>query len=412
VVIGRAFCAVGIAVVALVAPAVARADGLRDLRPQPLIGTSVNEPALANESDYDDVLAREFDFVTPENSMKWKYVEPQQGVTDYSQPDRVVDFAAAHGQLVRGHTLVWYNALPSWLTQGNFSADQLASILQQHVTDEVTHFAGRIYAWDVVNEPFNSDGSWRHSLWYDAMGPDYVAEALAWAHAADPAAKLYINEYNAEAIGPRSDALYALVSQLKAEGVPIDGVGFQAHLDIANPFPSDLESNLARFAALGVDVAITEADVRIPVPATEESLAIQAEYFGRLARACVDVSRCASLAVWGFTDRHSWVPFSYAHEGAATPFDENLQPKPAYYALRDAFTLPPVPPASLPSHPTPAPAAPAPRRTAAPARRPQPWAHLSERRLRRHGHSRGRRVRHTRPKSTRTARLGGYRRAS
>src|ERR1700704_485946 len=112
--------------------------------------------------------------------------------------------------MVRGHTLVWHNQLPAWLTSGGFSDADLADVLHTHVTDEASHFAGQIYAWDVVNEPFNDDGTWRSSIWYRAMGPEYVAMSLQWARAEDPAAKLYVNDYNVEAINPKSDALYAL----------------------------------------------------------------------------------------------------------------------------------------------------------------------------------------------------------
>jgi endo-1,4-beta-xylanase len=370
----------------LALPAPAQAAGLRTLTARPLVGTAVDATALAAEPDYAAVLGREFSMVTPENVMKWKYVERQEGVEDYSQADQLVSFAQAHGQLVRGHTLVWFNALPAWLTEGDFTDARLAAILERHVTDEVTHFRGEIYAWDVVNEPFEADGDWRATMWYQALGPDYVADALRWAHAADPAAALYINEYDAEAIGPRSDALYALVRQLVEEDVPIDGVGFQAHLDIADPFPADLQSNLERFAALGVDVAITEADVRIPVPATPAGLATQAGYFGRLVASCVAVPRCRSFTVWGFTDRHSWVPSAYAHQGAATPFDANLAPKPAYFAIRDALLPPVLAPLPVPA-PPPVPA-PVPPPAAAPPVTGCPalgrWRHAVQGRLRPH----------------------------
>jgi endo-1,4-beta-xylanase len=312
---------------ALAPPALAHA-------PRPFLGTAVDMQALADEPDYRYVLGREFDSVTAENVMKWDAVEPEPGVTDYTQADRLVRFARRHHQVVRGHTLLWHNQLPAWLTEGDYSAAQLEAILRRHVIEVARHFRGRISAWDVVNEPFNEDGSWRDTIWYRAMGPDYVAKAFRWAHQADPKAKLYLNDYNLESIGPKSDAALALAKQLRAARVPINGVGFQGHLDIQYDFPVTLTQNLRRFAALGLDVAITEADVRMFVPPTEASLARQAEDFGRMAQSCRAVRRCVSFTVWGFTDRHSWVPGVFAGEGAATPFDEQLRPKPAWFAIR------------------------------------------------------------------------------
>jgi endo-1,4-beta-xylanase len=158
--------------------------------------------------------------------------------------------------------------------------------------------------------------------------------ALRWAHRADPRAKLYLNDYNLEALGPKSDAMYALVADLKRRGVPVDGVGVQGHLSLEYPFPEGLTENLRRFAALGVDVAFTEVDVRMPLPVNGEKLATQAEYYAHTMRSCLSVRRCRSYTVWGFTDAHSWVPGWFPGEGAATPFDEQYRPKPAYLALK------------------------------------------------------------------------------
>jgi endo-1,4-beta-xylanase len=192
-----------------------------------------------------------------------------------------------------------------------------------------------VYAWDVVNEAFNEDGTLRPTIWLDQLGPGYIAKAFRWAHEADPRAKLYYNDYNLESIGPKSDAALALVQSLRRSGVPIDGVGFQGHLDIQYPFPDTFAANLKRFAAAGVDVAVTEADVRMFVPPDDGKLATQADYFTGMLDGCLAVRRCVSFTVWGFDDGHSWVPSVFAGEGAATPFDESYRPKPAYFALRD-----------------------------------------------------------------------------
>ena len=293
--------------------------------------------ALANDPTYKRLTAREFNTVTPENVMKWETVEPQQGLTDFSQGDALARFARANHQAVRGHTLVWHSQLPAWLTSGTFTNEQLEAILRRHIFQEAGHFRGRIYAWDVVNEAFNEDGTLRDTIWLRALGSDYIAKAFIWAHQADPHARLYYNDYNLESIGPKSDAALALVKQLKARHVPIDGVGFQGHLGIQYPYPDTFGDNLERFAAAGFDVAITEADVRMVLPVTPEKLAAQAMYFGDMLRSCVAVRRCATFTLWGFTDKYSWVPGFFDGEGAATPLDEAFQPKPAYFVLRDSL---------------------------------------------------------------------------
>ena len=301
------------------------------------IGSAVNTNLLASDATYRAALAREFSSVTAENVMKWALVEPVRGAPDYSAADRLVQFARQHDQVVRGHTLVWHNQLPAWLTETASTTAELADVLHEHIVQEVSHFQGSIDAWDVVNEPFNEDGSWRDTTWLRALGPDYVGLAFGWARAADPQAKLYLNDYNVESIGPKSDAMYALVQDLLARGIPVQGVGFQAHLGIEPGFPSTLRANLERFAGLGLDLAITEADVRVTLAPTPAMLATQAEYFARLMQACLDVPRCGSFTVWGFGDAHSWVPRAFKGYGAATLLDEHLQPKPAYTAISEVL---------------------------------------------------------------------------
>ncbi|WP_225099749.1 endo-1,4-beta-xylanase [Streptomyces sp. CoH27] len=321
----------------LTAPAAHAADTpLRDLAAAKgkLIGTAVTGSELTGT--YGDLAGGQFSSLTPGNAMKWGTVEPTRGSFNWTEADQIVAFAQAHNQKVRGHTLVWHNQNPSWLTNGSWTPAQLGSLLQNHITTEVSRYKGEIAAWDVVNEPFNDDGTYRSDLWYDNLGSGYIANALTWAHAADPDARLYINDYNVEGVNAKSDALYNLVKSLKAQGVPIDGVGLQAHL-ILGQVPSTLQQNIQRFADLGVDVAITELDVRMQLPADSTKLAQQKADFNSVVAACAAVTRCVNVTVWGFTDADSWVPGTFPGYGAATPYDENYQPKPAYYGIATAL---------------------------------------------------------------------------
>jgi endo-1,4-beta-xylanase len=301
------------------------------------VGSAVTNDALTNDATYSTILAQQFNSVTPENEMKWASVEAQQGVFDYSRADAIVAFAQAHGQSVRGQTLVWHSQLPNWVTSGTFTSAQLADLLHKHITDEVTHFSGQISDWDVVTEPFNDDGTLRATIWEQALGPDYIAQVLVWAHEADPQANLYINDFNIEFAGPKADAMLALVKSLKANQVPINGVGFESHLGLQFGFPTNMQQNLARFAAVPVDIAISEADVRMILPATPDLLAQQASFFAQLMQGCLSLPQCRSFTLWEYTDKYSWVPGFFKGQGAATPWDENLQPKPAFTSLINAL---------------------------------------------------------------------------
>ena len=320
------------------------------------VGTAVNMDLYGSDAAYTRIVDQQFNTVTPENVMKWQLVEPTQGTDDWAAADRLVAGARADHQLVRGHTLVWHNQLPSWFstdgTTTSFTPEQVRDLLHKHVVDEVSHFRGQIWQWDVVNEAFNDDGTPRRSVFYQAYealglnGLDYVADAFRWAHQADPHALLFYNDYNLEFTGAKSNAVYDFVKTLQSQHVPIDGVGFQGHLDTQYRFP-DLENNLQRFAALGLKVALTEVDVRTFVqpdtanpgtytdtPLTPALQATQESYWKQTLQACLDMPQCISFTVWGVADSNSWIPGVFTGEGAALLFDDNLNPKPQYQDLR------------------------------------------------------------------------------
>lgn len=317
-------------------------DSLRDLAAHVglRIGTAVNADALASDPAYRAITADQFSTVTAENAMKWGPLEPTQGVYNWAPADQLVAFARQNHQLVRGHNLVWHNQLPAWFTQQapSMTPDQLRAVLKKHITDVVSHFKGEIWQWDVVNEAFNDDGTLRNDIFLQKLGPGYIADAFRWAHEADPKAQLFYNDYNIEFTGPKSNAVYAFVKQLKAEGVPIDGVGFQTHLDTQYGLP-DLQNNLQRFADLGLNVAETEVDVRTTLPVTPVEQSAQDAGYSQSLQACLAVRQCISYTVWGFGDAYSWVPNTFPGEGAADIYDENLQPKPQYFVLQRDLQL-------------------------------------------------------------------------
>jgi endo-1,4-beta-xylanase len=293
-------------------------------------GSATDNPELTDTAYTALLGGGEFGQTTPGNSMKWDTTEPTQNTFSFTKGDAVVTFAQAHNMKVRGHTLLWHNQLPGWVSQ--LPAAQVQAAMENHITQVATHFKGKVFAWDVVNEPFNDDGTFRStSPFYTAMGSDYIADAFRTARAADPDAKLYINDYNTDGLGAKADAMYNLVKTLKAAGVPIDGVGFQAHLAIQYGFPTNMQQNLQRFADLGVDVAVTELDVRMVLPRDSTKDATQATYYNNVVKACVAVTRCVGITIWDYTDKYSWVPSTFSGQGAALPWDENLAKKPTAY---------------------------------------------------------------------------------
>ena len=320
------------------------------------IGTAAT-PADLSTPDLSTITSDQFSVLTPENEMKWQVVEPQQGQFDWTGADNLVNYAEAHGELVRGHTLVWHNQLPNWLTNGvaagTISDTQLRDLLHQHITTEVSRYRGRIWQWDVVNEMLTDSNPSQinpNDFWISHLGTGIIADAFRWAHAADPHALLFYNDYNIageDGSNAKFNAAFSMVKNLLAEGVPIDGVGDQGHLDLQFGFnPNQMTQDLQEYANLGLKVAITEADVRTFVtdpttqmPTDRLAPAAQANWYDGMLSSCLAVKACISFTVWGFDDSESWVPGTFTGEGDADLYDVNLNQKPAYTALQQTLEL-------------------------------------------------------------------------
>jgi len=300
------------------------------------IGAAVAMTPFRNESDYQDTLKREFNIIVAENAFKWASLRPSRNTFNFTDTDALVDFAEAHNMKIRGHTLVWHNALPGWLTAGNFTRDEAIAILREHILTLVGRYRGRVWAWDVVNEAIDdaTGGLRTNSFWYQAIGPDYLKLAFQFAREADPNAKLYYNDYSIEGLSAKSNAVYAMLQDLKTQQVPIDGVGWQMHQVDGFRIQSSNQANARRLADLGLEISITEMDVRINLPSTSEKLAQQADAFRDAIDFCLTQPNCKALLMWGFTDKYSWVPGTFAGWGDALIYDANYQAKPAYFALQ------------------------------------------------------------------------------
>ncbi|GAB3106522.1 endo-1,4-beta-xylanase [Streptomyces calidiresistens] len=282
--------------------------------------------AVANnrlgESDYVNTLNREFNSITAENEMKWESLQRTRGNFTFTEADRIANHARSRGMSLRGHTLVWHSQLPGWVDNIN-NATELRTVMRTHIETVMGRYRGQVHSWDVVNEAFQdgSSGARRNSVFQRVLGNGYIEESFRMARAADPNAKLCYNDYNTDGRNAKSDAVYNLVRDLKQRGVPIDCVGFQSHFNPQSPVPNDYQANLQRFADLGVEVQITELDI-------EGSGTAQANDYRRVIQACLNVSRCTGITVWGVTDKYSW-----RSSGTPLLFDGNYNKKPAYDAV-------------------------------------------------------------------------------
>ncbi|MFK8909071.1 non-reducing end alpha-L-arabinofuranosidase family hydrolase [Streptomyces sp. YS-3] len=285
-------------------------------------GTAVAAGRLG-DGTYTSILDREFNSVTPENEMKWDTTERSRGSFNFGPADQIVNRAAARGQRVRGHTLVWHSQLPGWVSSIT-DPNTLRSVMNNHITTEASHYKGRIHSWDVVNEAFADGGSGQHrpSVFQNLLGNGFIEQAFRTARSADPAAKLCYNDYNIEDWNAaKTQGVYRMVRDFKARGVPIDCVGFQSHFGAGGP-PSNFPTTLANFAALGVDVQLTELDIAQASPAA----------YSNTVRACMNVARCTGITVWGIRDSDSW-------RSGENPllFDRNGNKKAAYQAALTAL---------------------------------------------------------------------------
>jgi endo-1,4-beta-xylanase len=294
-----------------------------------LMGTAA-DANLLSEKLYASTLKTEYSVLEPESEMKFESVHPGPATYDFADADKLVAFAEANGMKVRGHNLVWYNSLPDWIRSP-----------AQPWTPTVL-YKGKVYAWDVVNEPFNDDGSLRSYVWNDMPGIGFagqgtrtIEQALRWAHAADPNAKLFVNEYGAETMNAKSNAVYAMAKDFVRRRVPLSGIGLQLHVSPGfdqDGSLNDLSKNLRRLAALGLEVQFTEMDVR-QRDGSGFSQAEQANTYKDLLDACLRQPACTLFQTWGFTDKYSWIPKSNPGFGWALPLDKNYKKKRAYFAM-------------------------------------------------------------------------------
>jgi endo-1,4-beta-xylanase len=301
-------------------------------------GTAM-DPGTLQDSAVNAVTRAEFGQVTPENSAKMDAIQPNQGQFNFGTFDNLVNWAISNNKTIRGHTLVWHSQLPQWVKNIN-NAQTLTSVIQTHVTTVMSRYKGKILHWDVANEVIDDNtGGLRSSVYSNLLGENFLDIAFKAARAADPNAKLYLNDYNIDYAGPKLTGFINLVNRLKSRGVPIDGVGTQAHLIAGNI--GGFASATQQLHNLGLDLAITELDIRILKPVTSSGLSQQQTDYNTVTKTCMNLPRCVGITTWGVSDNHSWVDGTFPSYDSPLLWNDSVQKKSAYTGVEQAIAAGP-----------------------------------------------------------------------
>jgi endo-1,4-beta-xylanase len=296
------------------------------------------------------LVERHFSSITAENIMKMGYLQPRQGRFTFEHSDALVAYASQRGMLVHGHALVWHRQTPAWMDQHVGGRDEFIEILERHIRTVAGHFAGRVESWDVVNEAFvgRERTEYRETIWYDRIGAEYIELAFRTAREADPAADLYYNDFDISgAYGPEKlNRILEMVDDFLARGVPIDGVGFQMHIDMDEPELEDVRESFAKVATRGIKVRISELDVSLNEsrqflgldPALAELQRRRYADIVRLYREEVPEKLRGGITVWGITDGDSWVPAFRNRPDWPLLFDAEFNAKPALRGMAEGLT--------------------------------------------------------------------------
>lgn len=321
------------------------------------VGAAYNYWVAKYESDgeqYENLFAQEFNALTDYSTLEMEEILSAPDEYYFDPADYICAYCSDNGMVMTGQHLVWHGGIAEWVETNITTGNQAVQFLQSYISNVVIHYRneypGIIRWWSVVNEAISHSApySYRDTIWYDLIGPDYIELAFRWAHEANPDAKLYYNDYGIETPGPKTDYVFSMLSNLIADGVPVHGVGLQCHFSLSDEMDitNDLSAVIRNFAGLGLEVYITELDILINDDSDGKSadkLNRQAEWFRQVTEVCINEPACKIMMMWGLTDKYSYVNHAdWLDQDEDWPhiFDESLQPKPAYYAIRNELKSP------------------------------------------------------------------------
>ncbi|WP_207495151.1 endo-1,4-beta-xylanase [Aridibaculum aurantiacum] len=304
------------------------------------VGAAVNVNLMQNNTRYNNLVKAEFNSITAENAMKFGTLHPGQFTYNWTQADYLVSFAQANNKRVHGHTLIWHQSIPDWVT--NFAGDSTAweNLMKTHIQTVVTHYKGKVTSWDVVNEALNDDGTMRNSIWRQKLGDDYIARCFQYAHQADPTALLFYNDYGHEYSATKRTAINNLLVSLKNRNIPIHGTGMQFHTRY-NQTDANIAAAINTAAATGLLVHVSELDIAMN-PDNVQGLVFtatlaeqQAAKYKFVVRTFKNIPQAQQFGIttWNVTDGDSWIPTQYNRPDWPLPFDRNYARKPAYYGM-------------------------------------------------------------------------------
>ncbi|MFH1784179.1 MAG: endo-1,4-beta-xylanase [bacterium] len=313
-------------------------------------GTSLRPDGMS-DALYKEVMAQQFNLVVADYGMYIVNIQYEQDEWDFSDMDEIVKYGESHNMKIRGHALVWgfdldrykegdWLPTPEWVHNSDLSREDMINIMYEHIDKVMNRYGNRINEWIVVNEAISNrrNKEMARNVWFEKIGEDYVELAFKHADKIAPNAVLILNDFGADYVGQSShkvDKLYNYTKKLLQKGIPIDGIGLQFHLTVGidNPTVDDIVNNFIRYRDLGLDVYITELDVKIKEPVTGEKLKEQARLYSIVMKAVLESDACNSITVWGYTDRYTWIHEWQPGYDAPCMYDENIKPKPAYNSV-------------------------------------------------------------------------------
>jgi endo-1,4-beta-xylanase len=322
--------------------------GLKDVADFP-VGTSFQISKLLEDEKLLQLEIDNFSSITASNDMKMYRVAPEKGKFDFEKADMMIEFAEKYGQRLFGHTLIWHSGTPEWVAKMASTPEDLDLFMKEYIHTYVSRYRGKVHGWDVVNEGMETvGGAYRETMWYNALGKEYIEKAFRYAHEADPTAVLFYNDFNIERDTAKLHGVLRMIDELKAKNVPISGLGFQMHLRMDIP-DETIAYALQKGAETGLQIHLSEVDiifnrhddsrgggVQIYEELTEEMKKDQAEKYYNLVkmyRTIVPKDQQYGITFWGFNDRDTWINGFFDLKDWPCIYDENLEPKPAYYGF-------------------------------------------------------------------------------